>query len=230
MFALTRPSIAANVENNLLARLVHITEGVSDYHLERERQSKRKRRDRASQKRRNLPQSALTSKDQEKAPDANTAAAGVLASNIPAGLLEIINDGHASDPAQPEILKHLVIGVNEVTKRLERQSKMIQQIRNTSSPGNSDEDSLIGVIFVCKGDIDPPMLVSHLATLVASYNLDAVRTYSPQMKPPPHIKLIPFSKGIESSLAAAMGLRRVAVMAVNVCYRPSFRQYADFPK
>lgn len=116
----------------------------------------------------------------------------------------------------PPILQHLTIGINEVTRRLEAQIKSARR-RVTLSDADpaspivsSAHSTLISLIFVCRADVDPPALIAHLPHLVAAWN-SSQKGSSAKI-----LKLVPLPKGAESALAKAMGLRRVAVIAVNV--------------
>jgi len=115
------------------------------------------------------------------------------------------------DQVPPSILQHLTIGINQVTRKLESQIKASRQTVVISDQGavSSEFPSQQGikVVFVCRADIDPPMLIDHLPHLVSACNSSR--------KPPDFMKLVPLPKGAEFTLAAAMGLRRVAVIAVD---------------
>jgi len=139
-------------------------------------------------------------------------------------------DRLANEPGlePPQILQHVTIGINEVTKRLESQ---IHKSRITVVPGNSDTESPVlplRVILVCRADINPVVLVDHLPHLVAAYN-------SAQVKDKVILATLP--KGAEASMAQTMGLRRVAVIGMDVRRRidprapPEFKlQYRRVPR
>ncbi|KAK0465585.1 uncharacterized protein EV420DRAFT_1515033 [Desarmillaria tabescens] len=112
-------------------------------------------------------------------------------------------------PPSP-VLKHLVVGINAVTKRLECQ---IQAARHTvviSSSGSTKKSPELPrplkYIFVCRTDVDPPILIDHIPHLVASFN---------SCKPSEPIKLIPLPKGAEVTLAECLNIRRIAVFAFD---------------
>jgi len=121
-------------------------------------------------------------------------------------------------PTVPPIIPHLILGINQVTKRLEHQARAYRQVANPASPV-TDHDTPspppepISVVFVCRADVDPPLLISHLPTLIASYNSSRKTLTEPESSPP--IKLVPIPKGSESLLADATGLRRLAVLALD---------------
>ncbi|KAG0222318.1 hypothetical protein BGW42_006687 [Actinomortierella wolfii] len=90
-----------------------------------------------------------------------------------------------TDPEAPAILSHTFVGINSVTRLLE---KSIQNIKEHPPPG---------IIFVCKGDLAPAHLYNHLATMAALL---------------PSTLLFPLSKGAEARLSIAIGLRTVGAI------------------
>lgn len=127
------------------------------------------------------------------------------------------------DPAEetepPQILQSLTYGINTVTQRLERLIEISRPkicLKSTGTITNSNEPPIpIRYIFVCRADVDPPILIDHLPHLVATYNV--LRS---QDLPP--ITLATLPKGAETTLAQAVGVRRLAVLAigVNIHYSP----------
>ena len=116
----------------------------------------------------------------------------------------------------PPILQHLTIGINEVTRRLEAQIRSARRrvtlcdTDPASSIISSPHSPPISLIFVCRADVDPPVLINHLPHLVAAWN-SSQKGSSAKI-----LKLVPLPKGAESALAKVMGLRRVAVIALDV--------------
>ncbi|KAG5647770.1 hypothetical protein DXG03_008493 [Asterophora parasitica] len=112
-------------------------------------------------------------------------------------------------PERPIILRHLVIGINEVTKRLESQIRDKRRtVISTTSDSNPDRSSRpLQVVLVCRADVNPPILIDHLPHLVAAYN---------SLKPQISIKLVSLPAGSELSISRAVGLRRAAVLGVDV--------------
>ncbi|KAG0039429.1 hypothetical protein BGZ82_008284 [Podila clonocystis] len=88
----------------------------------------------------------------------------------------------------PAILAHAVIGINSVTKELE---KSIQNIKDHPPPS---------AIYVCKGDLSPAHLYSHIGTMVAML---------------PGTLLFPLTRGSEKMLAEALGLQAVGAVAIK---------------
>ncbi|KAG0034149.1 hypothetical protein BGZ81_006021 [Podila clonocystis] len=88
----------------------------------------------------------------------------------------------------PAILAHAVIGINSVTKELE---KSIQNIKDHPPPS---------AIYVCKGDLSPAHLYSHIGTMVAML---------------PGTLLFPLTRGSEKMLAEALGMQAVGAVAIK---------------
>ncbi|KAG0692641.1 hypothetical protein DFH29DRAFT_475252 [Suillus ampliporus] len=122
---------------------------------------------------------------------------------------------------------YVTIGINEVTRRLESQLKSFRNsvTLTTASHANpiSPGISSIAVVFVCRADVNPPILLDHIPHLVAGCN--STRPGSDPLGVRQPLKLIVLPKGSESALAQALGLRRAAVVAVhdNAPYLPIFR-------
>ncbi|KAG0098787.1 hypothetical protein BGZ93_010340 [Podila epicladia] len=88
----------------------------------------------------------------------------------------------------PPILAHAVIGINSVTKELE---KSIQNIIDHPPPS---------AIYVCKGDLSPAHLYSHIGIMVAML---------------PGTLLFPLTKGSEKKMAEALGMQAVGAVAIK---------------
>ncbi|KAF9333788.1 hypothetical protein BG006_003154 [Podila minutissima] len=88
----------------------------------------------------------------------------------------------------PLILAHAVIGINSVTKELE---KSIQNIKDHPPPS---------AIYVCKDDLSPAHLYSHIGTMVAML---------------PGTLLFPLTRGSEKKLAEALGMQAVGAVAIK---------------
>ncbi|KAG0361252.1 hypothetical protein BG005_008803 [Podila minutissima] len=88
----------------------------------------------------------------------------------------------------PLILAHTVIGINSVTKELE---KSIQNIKDHPPPS---------AIYVCKGDLSPSHLYSHIGIMVAML---------------PGTLLFPLTRGSEKKLAEALGMQAVGAVAIK---------------
>jgi ribonuclease P/MRP protein subunit POP3 len=181
-----RPSVPINLQNAVLAYILQILEGVSEYHdkcfaLSRKRKRAAKSLCDAS------PKDNKKQKLQEQ---------------------EIATD---QDDAikSPSILRHIVYGINAVTKRLELQSHSLR-CPTTVIPTSTVEiqsSRPFKYIFVCRQDVDPAILVDHLPHLVASCNSAQASN---------DVKLVPLPKGSELVLAQTLGIRRVTVLGIDV--------------
>ncbi|KAI6120627.1 hypothetical protein EDD16DRAFT_826432 [Pisolithus croceorrhizus] len=122
-----------------------------------------------------------------------------------------------------------VIGINQVTRALERQlrsARWLTTVRDPGQPAISQEPSSeLSVVFACSSDVNPLILVEHIPHLVASCNsLSTAKRGSTT-----NVKLVPLPKGSESTLARAVGLRTAAVIGVyeNHPILPSIRDILD---
>lgn len=193
---LCRPVIAPNVQNAILARVTELLSGVAQFNIERQRISHTKQKNR---KRPNKNTNLGDSVEEHPAEQGDS-------------LPTTVSDA-PSTSSPPAILRSITIGINEVTKRLESHCK----IPRLKLPTSSDESmepatrasSRIGVVVVCKPDIDPPLLVAHIPHLVAACN--NVSRSSGKMA-----KLVTLPKGSEFALSQALGLRRAAVLELDV--------------
>ncbi|GJJ70600.1 ribonuclease P/MRP protein subunit POP3 [Entomortierella parvispora] len=87
----------------------------------------------------------------------------------------------------PSIMQSISIGINSVTKTLERS---VQDVVKFPPPS---------AIFLCKGDLAPSHLYSHLGPMVAMV---------------PTTLLFPLHKGSEQRLSKALGMKAVGAVAV----------------
>lgn len=210
----TRPSVPINAQNAVLSRLILSLEGVAAHH------ESKKRRHRGQLTGPNKRRNTSAGKG-DGTPDPISHPVG--ACTTPDEIMGVEAEGADQVPVmltEPPIVHHLILGINQVTKRLERQARAYWQNLSateavadggTSRPPPSGP---ISIVFVCRADIDPPLLISHLPTLIASCNSSRNAVTDPDSHPP--IKLVPVPKGSESLLADATGLRRVAVLALDV--------------
>ncbi|KAI6115291.1 hypothetical protein EV401DRAFT_80000 [Pisolithus croceorrhizus] len=121
-----------------------------------------------------------------------------------------------------------VIGINQVTRALERQLRSVRWLTTVRDPGQpaiaQGPSSELSVVFACSGDVNPPILVEHIPHLVASCNSLSTAKRGSTTK----VKLVPLPKGSESILARAVGLRTAAVIGVyNHPILPSIRDILD---
>jgi ribonuclease P/MRP protein subunit POP3 len=222
MISHPRPSIPINVQNSILTRVISILDGVSGYrdargqeNRKRKRPCKRKTTEKGGSRKKkrkvdaesighgmDLDTPADTANDQNSPKPATVAAVSSAPSH----------DVSQSEP--PRILRHITLGINEVTKRLESQVRRARRtviVAHADAVESSKSRADLKIIFVCRADIDPPLLIEHLPYLVAAFNSAQL---SVQMPEP--VKVVPLPNGAEFTLARALGLRRVAVMAIDV--------------
>ncbi|KAF9356300.1 hypothetical protein BGX26_005448 [Mortierella sp. AD094] len=88
----------------------------------------------------------------------------------------------------PAILSSIIIGINAVTKSLERS---IQNLASHPPPS---------AVFLCKGDLAPSHLYSHLGPMIAML---------------PGVKLFPLLRGSEKKLSEALGMQAVGALAIK---------------
>lgn len=202
-----------NIQNSILAGVVGMLGGVAQHNLDRERTSRKRRRSQGAREER------LTKKSR---PD-QAVAQESLAVTDPTEVSVMESDETSPDSAAaPSILRHITVGINEVTKRLEALARSHRQtiVPSSEPPAISDtstdlKTSSSRIVIACRADVDPPILIGHLPHLVAACNSVGKHSAS---KTGASIGswLIPMSKGAENTLADAMGLRRVSVILIEV--------------
>ncbi len=205
----SRPSVPVNMQNLILAQIISLLEDLSTYNRTRSDESRKRKREAHTEQ--------AARKKQKTGNEANAPNQESTAMEMEADLAPAIDSSNPSSstkhpPPAPRIQKHLVVGINAVTKRLEYQ---IQKTRHTvtvstsslSTPSTDLPLPSIKYLFVCRADVDPPILIDHLPHLVASYN---------SAKPSDPIKLVPLPKGAEFTLAECLNVRRVAAFALDV--------------
>ncbi|CAE6474462.1 unnamed protein product [Rhizoctonia solani] len=115
----------------------------------------------------------------------------------------------STDIPVPPLLKHCIFGINEVTKRLE--SQIHPSALGAETASNTTLKPKLRFVIACRTDVDPPILIEHLPILVAACN-SAIPSGSEDSM---FIKLVTLPMGGEHTLAEVIGLRRVAVMALD---------------
>lgn len=194
--------------------------GISDYKDHRAQENRKRKREEKvdSQHRRQRKREGLHGETTDPSisrvgqpPYISDEASGTTNSLDPSGHLPLpnmtlplsLNQGKVVE--QPETFRHIVVGINEVTKRLESQ---ISGRRISMSGGDVLIRPPLKIVLVCRADVDPHLLVDHLPHLVAAYN---------SAHPLDVAKLVPLPKHAEDALAQVTGLRRAAVIGLDVC-------------
>ncbi|KAG6817941.1 hypothetical protein H0H87_012409 [Tephrocybe sp. NHM501043] len=181
-----QPAVTSNAQKDVLAAILTQLAPVTDYQTYRKR------------KRMSTQQEARKKRKQET--DAGPSE-GTMDANHSLSEADI-----SPAPDRPHVLNHLIVGINEVTKRLEEQirSQRVTLITTNTSP--NEPTPPLRLILVCRADLNPPMLVDHLPHLVAAYN---------SLRPEEPIQLVPLATGAELRLSQAVGLRRAAVLGLD---------------
>ena len=204
-----RPSVPINVQNTVLAYILQILEGVSEYH---------DKRSALSRKRKRVAKSSCDASAKDKKQKLQKQGSTTYKDNSVSGLVEQpsnLSNGNNNFNVEdttvkpPSILRHIVYGINAVTKRLELQSHSLRRPTTIIPiPSVETQSSLpFKYLFVCRQDVDPTILVDHLPYLVASCN---------SIQGSNHVKLVPLPKGSEIVLAQTLGIRRVTVLGIDV--------------
>ncbi|KAJ7207401.1 hypothetical protein B0H12DRAFT_1034483 [Mycena haematopus] len=189
------PSVPMNLQNTALACTLSLLDGVFEYQSVRGQQNRKRKR---------LQKDSAQNKKTKIDADAPTEDADVILPDVSTPSEEI------SSPAAPAVLSHLIIGLNAVTKRLDDQVRSLRKVVSLNTDPTSESvppPAPIKVIVVCRADVDPQILIDHLPHEVAAFN---------SSKPDDPIKLIPLPAGAEATLAKAVGLRRVAAIAMDI--------------
>ena len=216
---ITRPLVTTNVQNAILAWVVENFQGVAQYNLDREHASRKRRRARSS------GGSRSTKRAKTAQADETSESSGAIETVDPSSMSDTV-----VEPAvELSVLKHVILGVNEVTRRLEHISQSYREsvtpvttqqgARVPSTPPSTSTPSTSRgrLVIACRADVNPPILLGHFPNLVAACN-----SMHQGSSPVGQGKtwLIPMSKGAENTLADAMGLRRVSVMLIEVFLLP----------
>ncbi|RPD81890.1 hypothetical protein L226DRAFT_607118 [Lentinus tigrinus ALCF2SS1-7] len=210
-FRVQWPHVPVNIQNSVLAVVVSMLGGVAQHNLDREHASRKRRRlrgprdDRLSKK----------SRSEQAVPAQESSALTGLAEDLAMHTDTSIPDSAAA----PSILQHMVVGINEVTKRLEALARSYRQtiVPTTevqSISGSSGPSTTSRLVIACRADVDPPILIGHLPHLVAACN-SAGKHSASKTSEPDGTWLVPMAKGAENTLAEAIGLRRVAVILIE---------------
>ena len=195
------------LQNNILDCIIDLLEGASDYHhhccvVNRKRKRACKRAEMSSWKKIAEGPNDNTLKSAE--PLIPTAA-----QDTPMDIDgKALHSGDTADVIEPPVfLRHLTIGINAVTKRLEAQSSRSHMNVVTYPEITITPPKPVKYIFVCRGDVEPALLIEHLPHLVAAYN---------SYRPSQYAKLVPLPRGSERALAQILGIRRVTVLGIDV--------------
>ena len=115
---------------------------------------------------------------------------------------------HRLSTSAPPIIPHTTVGINEVTKALEREIQSSRRTVTTSNTADEETRSSTKAVFICYADLDTPAFVAHLPQLVALCNSARSEHHK--------IKVVQLPAGAQISLADALGLKRISVIALDV--------------
>jgi ribonuclease P/MRP protein subunit POP3 len=198
-----------NLQNAILAKIIQVLDGVSEYQHQRFMENrKRKRKDKASS-------NALSSKRLKLGAEASVEPIDKDVSLAHPQMAQLdapsVTDPDRGTQASPSIFRHIIYGINVVTKRLEEQTRMVRRpiiaLVGDQPTENPTPGAAVKYVFVCRNDVDPTLLLDHLPHLVAAYN---------STRPSSYTILVLLPKGAELSLAQALGIRRVSVFGIDV--------------
>lgn len=203
-FRIQWPSIPSNAQNLFLATLVTTVERVV-------RNGSRKSSKTCARKALSRSENADSVEVTDPSPDSmvcsKTSACSVGSAPVPSPAVSTLAPSSG----------HMTIGINEVTRRLESQLKSVRHLVTLTTTSHTNpifpDTSPIAAVFVCRADVNPPILLDHIPHLVAGCNSTHPGSNPLGTRPP--LKLIVLPKGSESALAQALGLRRAAVIAVH---------------
>ncbi len=193
------------LQKSILECILDLLDGASDYHHHRcvtRRKRKRvcKATERALQKNKEASEPAELSLNEHSSNDQDVQ----MHLDQKIQQCEIQDD----DIEPPIFLRHLSYGINVITKRLELQTQSARLPNILPLPETSQiPPKPLKYVFVCRADVDPPLLIEHLPHLVAAYN---------SVRPSQYVKLIPLPQGSESVLAQILGIRRVTALGLDV--------------
>lgn len=209
-----------NLQNAVLAHIVSLLEGVAEYQRNRCLVGRKRKRtvlhnDNYKTQTKGQVEGAggvLTGSEESMILDDTLGSVGLHTGESDSAELS----EHSSGPTPPLVLGHIVCGINAVTKRLEVQSRNARRSLVFSSDQSiTMKEPILPLkyLFVCRADVDPPLLVDHLPHLVAACNSGGTQNT---------LKIVPLPKGAELALAQKLGIRRVTTLGVDVSLHHHF--------
>lgn len=189
----------------ILAQTTELLSDVSNYVINRKLASRKRKRKTGKSTASKVSRTNGSNNDTARGPDADHATLTLQDESSGFADPSTADDSQSDPPKPPSIMSHVLFGINEVTKRLERQIDFVKNPLLAPS-----EPVPICLVVACVEDLETPVLVAHLPQLIAACNwTGAHKDRSP-------LKLVPLPKGAESTLANASGLRRTSVIAFEV--------------
>ena len=201
----------------MLASLLNLLSGVGEYNGKRLIISKKRKHEEHSRKRKEKAESRKRRKANKWEVLSTVASKPEKSAEEVTEMVAEDGRSQAKLPEAPPVLSHLTIGINAVTKRLEAQAHSHRlktgikvSAQPSDGPPSTKETPAIKYVFVCRADVDPPLLIAHIPELVAACNV----SIPSQFLSPVH--LIPLPKDAERTLADALNLPRLSILALDV--------------
>ncbi|KAH8102561.1 hypothetical protein BXZ70DRAFT_929054 [Cristinia sonorae] len=211
-FQISWPKVPMNVQTALLADVIALLDGMAEYHRLHRMEHRKSKKSRAKGNR------GPSMADPSTAPEArHLESARADAPQADTDITETMEQDTEEKRSlnAPPVSQSLTVGINAVTQKLEALSNRHRNALMASEESILRPSSLSCplIVFVCKEDIDPPILISHLPPLVAACN--TIHPHSdPSLQVGPSL-LVPLPRGSEATLALTLGLRRVSVLAID---------------
>lgn len=206
--SLFRPKVPMNVQNAFLARTIALLDGLAEIRRLRELTQLR-----AKKKTHAARFSAMTAEN----------AAAMLVDPQPEGGVSIAESSGNQDRDQEtetsddSPLRYMTVGINAVTKKLEALSNRHRKALFPTHPSEdvSEKAPNPQLVLVCSADVNPPILISHLPSLIAACNTTRPRSSATSAQNS-FCWLVTLPLGSEAQLSQAIGLKRVSVIAIDV--------------
>ncbi|KAF9538273.1 hypothetical protein EC957_006950 [Mortierella hygrophila] len=178
-FNIQWPEVTADNNAIVLDTVCDMVKSIRDYHNTRPKQDAKP----------DKKQKKSSAKDAAgSASSRPSTALATLANSSPSAAASEPSTGTTAKSTAPVILKSTILGINAITKALERS---IQDLAAHPPPT---------AIILCKGDLIPSHLYAHLGPMIAML---------------PGVLLFPLLKGSERRLSEALGLPAVGALAIQ---------------
>ncbi|KAF9364106.1 hypothetical protein BGX34_002473 [Mortierella sp. NVP85] len=181
-FSIPWPEVTPENNAIVLDVLCDLIAPIREYHRTRCSSESKQSTSKKNKNKKNKSKDA--SKDEEGSSRPNTALATADIDPSPASKEASVS----STSQRPSILDFTIIGINAITKSLERS---IQDLVTHPPPS---------AIFLCKGDLVPAHLYTHLGPMIAML---------------PKTVVFPLLKGSERKLSEALGMPAVGALAIK---------------
>lgn len=207
-----RPKVPMNVQNAFLSRTISLLDGLAEIRHSRELSRLRVKKEAHAAR--------ISAMVAENA--AHASSHTMLVDSQPEGAVPTAESSGEQDKDQEtetsdgSPLHYMTIGTNAVTKKLETLSNRHRKalFPTESSADVSGKAPNPQLVLVCSADVNPPILISHIPSLIAACN--TTRPRSDASAQTSVCWLVPLPLGSEAQLSQAIGLKRVSVIAIDV--------------